>query len=130
MKFLKNLSTLVIILFATLSQSAPAPAPSTFEKDVSLSQSQKDALEEFKTLMENKVPHPYMMTDLYLLKWLRSKNFNILRAQEGLKNHLRWRAANQMDTINEEDWSDMEREFKYSLESRDKQGQPSKKNLF
>lgn len=36
--------------------------------------------------------------------------------------HISWRKRNQMDTINDEDWSDMQQDFKYYLGGRDKIG--------
>lgn len=35
-----------------------------------------------------------------------------------------------MDTIFEEDWSDYDTEYKYHLESRDKEGKPGSTNAY
>jgi hypothetical protein len=40
---------------------------------------------------------------------------------------LKWRKENKIDNILEEDWSDFEEQYKYSLfDAKDKEGKPSK----
>ncbi len=68
--------------------------------------------------------HGYMKQDIYLIRWLRARNLNIDQAEQMLKNNLRWRREQKMDTINEEDWSDMKEDFPYTSDTFDKTGRP------
>lgn len=40
-----------------------------------------------------------------------------------MKN-IKWRTLNKMDTILQEDWSDMQEEYPYTLDTYDKEGKP------
>ncbi len=46
----------------------------------------------------------YQKSDIYLIRWLRAKNFNIRAAEEMLVSDLKWRKNEKMDNIDQEDW--------------------------
>jgi hypothetical protein len=46
----------------------------------------------------------YQKSDIYLIRWLRAKNFNIRAAEEMLIADLKWRKNEKMDNIDQEDW--------------------------
>ncbi|OXA44664.1 Choline dehydrogenase, mitochondrial [Folsomia candida] len=60
----------VLIIAATFVRGV------TFEEDTTLTLTQKNLLENFKSSMLDKVPHGYMKEDIFLLKWLRLFYFN------------------------------------------------------
>ncbi|OXA63241.1 SEC14-like protein 4 [Folsomia candida] len=97
----------------------------TFEQDINLTLEQKKLLDKFKDRVVDKLPHDYMKKEIYLIKWLRTSNFNIDIAEERLYRNLQWRKEQSMDTIQSEDFSDMwESDIRYNLEGRDKMGRP------
>lgn len=65
-----------------------------------------------------------MKKDVYLIRWLRSKYFNIRDAEKMLMDHLKWRKDNKIDRIMKEDFSDMDNKYKYHLETHDKESKP------
>jgi len=70
------------------------------------------------------LPHQYMKRDLYLVRWLRAKSFNLRQAEEMLVANLQWRKREKMDTIHLEDWSDMESKYEFRMNGVDKEGKP------
>ncbi|CAL8099399.1 unnamed protein product [Orchesella dallaii] len=79
---------------------------------------------QFKASVIPKLPHDYMKSDVYLIRWLRARNFNAKKAEELILENIKWRTDNSMDTILEEDWADMEEEYPFKLNSHDKEGKP------
>ncbi|XP_035707856.1 SEC14-like protein 2 isoform X2 [Folsomia candida] len=66
-----------------------------------------------------------MIEEMYLIRWLRVKNYNIPDAVNYLLQNIQWREENRMDFISaSEDWSDMARDFKYHIEGQDRAAQP------
>jgi len=96
----------------------------TWQEDLTLTVGEKKTLDKFKELVADRLPHAFMKEDSYLIRWLRAKYFNIPDAEQALLNDVKWREDTNMDTISQEDWSDYDREYKYHLESRDKEGKP------
>lgn len=94
------------------------------EEDLRLSPDEKQVLDKFKRRVIPILPHKYMKEDIYLIRWLRARNFNVNLAEQMLKNNLRWRREQRMDTIHQEDWSDMKAEFPYYNDKFDKEGRP------
>ncbi|XP_021943090.1 SEC14-like protein 2 [Folsomia candida] len=109
-----------VLIFIGLMQNSCKAI--TFEEDVTLTLAQKGLLDEFKIRVMPKLVEPYMQDDLFLLKWLRYSNFNVESAESRLLKHMAWRKKNGMDTIDQEDFSDLRPDFRYSLEGRDKLG--------
>ncbi|CAL8085636.1 unnamed protein product [Orchesella dallaii] len=95
-----------------------------FEKDLSLSYSEKVTLDRFKERVAHKLPHDYMADDIYLVRWLRAKNFNIEQAEQMLNENLRWRNQNRMDTILNEDWSEFRDKYPVYLDTVNREGMP------
>jgi hypothetical protein len=56
--------------------------------DLSITYNQKVALDKFKELVGPRLPHDYMSEDIYLIRWLRAKNFDIPAAEKMLKTVL------------------------------------------
>ncbi|OXA64701.1 protein real-time isoform X2 [Folsomia candida] len=86
---------------------------------------QKKLLDKFKQRVIDRLPHEYMKKEIYLIKWLRSSDFQLDTAEDRLIRNLRWRQEQRMDTIHTEDFSDMwKNDFRYYTEGRDKLGRP------
>ncbi|XP_021961696.1 protein real-time-like [Folsomia candida] len=97
----------------------------TFEEDVTLTIKQKMSLDEFKERVIPSITKNYMKTELYLVKWLRSSRFNLDLAEERFRRNLQWRKDQKMDSIHDEDWSDMwNDDIRYYIDGRDKLGRP------
>lgn len=70
------------------------------------------------------MPHNYMKTDDYLCRWLRAREWNVEQAEQMLRENLKWREENKIDTIGDEDWSDLQEDYPYTRDTRDKLGRP------
>ncbi|ODM92324.1 SEC14-like protein 2 [Orchesella cincta] len=55
-----------------------------------------------------------------------AKNFNLESAEAMLRENLRWRKENKIDSIQSENWDDMIPDFPVSMDTYDKIGQPRK----
>ncbi|ODN06055.1 SEC14-like protein 2 [Orchesella cincta] len=95
-----------------------------FDEDLVITQSQKIALDKFKARVLPILPEAYMKEDIYLIRWLRAKNFDISQAEEFLRENLKWRKLNKMEKIHEEDFSDIVSDFPVFVDSYDKSGAP------
>ncbi|OXA52221.1 Patellin-2 [Folsomia candida] len=96
----------------------------SLNQDLTLTKSQKEALDKFKANVLPKLTKDYQKSDIYLIRWLRAKNFNVRAAEEMLMSDLKWRRAEKMDNIHTEDWSDMEEEFPWFMDGYDNEGKP------
>ncbi|CAL1534398.1 unnamed protein product [Lymnaea stagnalis] len=63
----------------------------------SLSEKQECALAEFRKNVEELLKSHH--DDYYLLRWLRARNFDLKKAEAMLRNHIKWREQNNVDTI-------------------------------
>ncbi|OXA58587.1 Patellin-4 [Folsomia candida] len=113
-----NIFLVIVVIFATTSFSIPV------EDDLTITAKEKYALEQFKPMMTPLMPHEYMQTDIYLIKWLRASKLNLKAAREMIISNLRWRETNRMDTILEEDFSEFENDFPASTTGTDYEGRP------
>ncbi|XP_021946760.1 SEC14-like protein 5 isoform X2 [Folsomia candida] len=87
------------------------------EIDLILTSTQKERLDKFKQLMGPQLPQDYMKEDIYLVKWLKVNDFDIPSATRMLLDNIAWRKENRMDKILEEDWSDLNDEYKFVIEA-------------
>ncbi|CAL8109313.1 unnamed protein product [Orchesella dallaii] len=94
------------------------------EIDLKLTNEQKKIMDKFKEMVIPKLHHQYMKEEIYLVRWLRARDFDLKKSEELLLQNLKWRKQQKMDTIHNEDWSDMQHDFPYYLDSFDKKGQP------
>jgi hypothetical protein len=71
----------------------------------------------------------FLQNDLYLLRFLRAKNFDVGRSVEMLKQALKWRKEMRLDT--NEDFTDFDKLYP-GANGNDKDGLPSElaTNLF
>ncbi|ODM88895.1 SEC14-like protein 2, partial [Orchesella cincta] len=97
----------------------------SFEKDITLKYSEKVTLDRFRERVAHRLTHDYMKQDIWLVRWLRARDFNMDQAEQMLKENLRWRKANRMDTSLAEDWSEFREKYPYNLDTINKQGMPS-----
>ncbi|ODM89051.1 SEC14-like protein 2 [Orchesella cincta] len=88
------------------------------EKYLTLTLSQKSALDKFKDQVMPMLKDNYMKQDTYLIQWLRARNFDINSAETMIRENLKWREENGIDNITKEDWSDM------TIDTYDKTGRP------
>jgi len=96
----------------------------SLQEDLALTKKQKLALDEFKGMMKGRLPLEYQNEDIYLIRWLRAKNFRLREAESMLMQNLAWRKENKMDEVLKEDWSDFRKKYKYWIDGVDKQGRP------
>jgi len=114
---IKSLFFLQLIAFTTIKGIS-------LKEDLTLTQKEKDILDKFKLRVISKLPDEYMKDEIYLVRWLRVKRFNLDAAESLLLDNLAWRKRNRMDVINLEDWDDFEAEYKYTIEGCDNEGRP------
>ncbi|ODM91443.1 SEC14-like protein 2 [Orchesella cincta] len=94
------------------------------EEDLTLTASQKRALDRFKAKVINKLPENFMKQDIYLIRFLRAKSFDVNMAENLLLDDIKWRKENSISRIHEEDFSDVEEDYKAYVESFDREGKP------
>ncbi|XP_021964304.1 SEC14-like protein 2 isoform X2 [Folsomia candida] len=80
--------------------------------------------EKFREIMEPKLPHDYMKMDIYLIRWLKARDFDIPAATRMLRENLHWREENGMDSILDEDWTEFNTQYRFNLEGCDDNGAP------
>lgn len=93
-----------------------------FEEVANLTSTQRQTLNEFRRQVQDMLPHPYMKEDLYLSRFLRVRDFRLRESVAYLREALEWRQINAMDSIDYEDFSDLERDFPLYFDGLDKKG--------
>ncbi|ODN03975.1 SEC14-like protein 2 [Orchesella cincta] len=101
-----------------------AQGSNSLEKDLTLTLLQKQTLDKFKQRVANRLPRDYMKQDIYLIRWLRARNFNVDQAEQMLNENLKWRKNSKIDTILKEDWSEFHEKYPYNLDTISKDGKP------
>jgi len=93
-----------------------------------LSNLQESTLNQFRDRVKQEgllEKHSHLDNDAFLLRWLRAREFKLDEAEEMLRNHMQWRADNDIDNILEwEPPEDMVKAFPYEMTGVDKQGRP------
>lgn len=112
-----KINSLVLLLLA-----ANIEAQLYFEEVANLTPSQRNTLSRFRSQVEDLLPHDYMKEDLYLVRFLKSKNFRLQDSIAAIKEAMQWRELNSMDSIANEDFSDLEHDFPLYFDGVDKQG--------
>ncbi|XP_035715307.1 protein real-time isoform X1 [Folsomia candida] len=87
---------------------------------------QKVLLDKFRATVEDRLPFDYMKKEIYLVKWLRSSNFQPDSAKERLYRHLRWRSEHGIDEKIDlqKDIEGWRSDFLLMFDGRDKSGRP------
>jgi len=96
----------------------------TVDKFLSLSLSQKNTLDQFRAQVQPLLIDDCMKLDTYLIRWLRARNFDLNAAEMMLRENLRWRKEDKIDSIKYEDFSDLASDYPQSIDTYDKAGQP------
>ncbi|ODM93764.1 SEC14-like protein 2 [Orchesella cincta] len=94
------------------------------EKDLTLTFREKQSLDKFRDRVKSLLKEDNQKTDIYLIRWLRAKNFNIDDAENMLKENLKWRKENNIDTIHLENFDDMEKDYHATIDTYDLEGRP------
>jgi len=79
----------------------------SYEEDTRLTKSQAAALATLKKSVVPKLKRDFEKDDIYLLQFLRAKNFDPKKAEQYLLSESQWRTDYKMDSIHTEDFSDM-----------------------
>ncbi|CAL8109311.1 unnamed protein product [Orchesella dallaii] len=116
-----GVSLLIVALFG---HYVTGQTNTIFDGDLVITQSQKIALDKFKARVLPILPDAYMKEDIYLIRWLRAKQFDVNQAEEFLRENLKWRKANQMEKIHSEDFSDIVTDYPVYVDTFDKNGAP------
>jgi hypothetical protein len=110
---------LLLIAFAAASTVAI-----TFEQDTKLTKTQAQAFDKYKSRVLPKLTEDYQKEDHFLLRYLKAKNFDVQKGEDYILTDMKWRRDYKMDTIHNEDWSDMEKEYTMRVEGNDRDGRP------
>lgn len=97
------------------------------EKDLALTQSEKSVLDKFRKKVEPLLYRNFMKYDIYLIRWLRARDFDVPSAEAMLRTHLKWRKERKMDSILQEDLDDIKKDFHATIDTYDREGRPSKR---
>lgn len=93
-----------------------------FEELAKLTPEQRNTLSVFRSKVIQLLPHDYMKEDLYLVRFLKSKNFRLQDSIVAIKEAIEWRTLNAMDDIENEDFSDLEADFPLYFDGLDRKG--------
>ncbi|ODM89745.1 SEC14-like protein 2 [Orchesella cincta] len=93
----------------------------SFAEDVTITYTQKQSIDKLRQRVLPHIVEDYMKDDIYLVKWLRSTNFDVRRAEKMFLENVRWRKENRLQTIEKEDFSDISDEYPYQMTGKDKQ---------
>jgi hypothetical protein len=98
----------------------------TYEEDTKLNKEQKQAFSKFKARVTPKLSYDYQKEDLFLIRYLRAKKFDIAKAEEYILTQMKWRRDTNMETIHKENWSDMIHDYPMRVdhEGVDREGRP------
>ncbi|XP_054895584.1 SEC14-like protein 2 [Poeciliopsis prolifica] len=91
-----------------------------------LSAKQAEALEQFRSKIQDILPQLPAQDDHFLLRWLRARNFNVQKSEAMLRKHLEFRKHMKVDTITT-DWQPPEVIEKYlsgGMCGYDREGSP------
>ncbi|OXA39747.1 SEC14-like protein 2 [Folsomia candida] len=114
-----------IVLLSCLATVAMVTSTKLRTEDhTRLTGEQRAALDELMRRVLPKIKEDWVKDELYILKFLRAKNFNVDDAELYFLAHLSWRDDNRMRSILTEDFSDMKKDYPYKLDGYDKQGRP------
>jgi len=89
-----------------------------------LTEEQRKLLEKFRSQVTPHLEQDQMKDDFYLVRWLQAKDWRVAEAEAMLTQNLQWRKQNRMDKIQDENWTDMIREYPYQIDTVDKNGRP------
>ncbi|ODM94172.1 SEC14-like protein 2 [Orchesella cincta] len=115
-----SVSGAIILLLAVISHVSAI----SVSEELQLTPEQRMMLDKFKAMVSSKLEQDYMKDDIYLLRWLRAKDYDVKEADKLLNENLRWRKEKNMDTIHQEDWSDMTKDYPYHIGGFDKENRP------
>ncbi|XP_021952264.1 SEC14-like protein 4 [Folsomia candida] len=120
-----TISPIIILAISVWSASClEVRVQSSLEKDLTVTSQQKKILDKFRKRVQHRLTNEFMKHDLYLIRYLRAKNFDIRNAEEMLVTSLAWRKQNRIDTIHDEDWTKFKKQYPYYLSQYDKEGKP------
>lgn len=94
------------------------------EEELRLTPKEFETLQLYRRLVEPILTQDYMKTDLYLIRFLRAANLNLKNAEKRMIENLKFREEFGMDTILSEDFSDVEGDYPYYIDTVDKEGRP------
>ncbi|CAL8112990.1 unnamed protein product [Orchesella dallaii] len=117
----------MLLTFATIIFVALTPwlaSGVSVEEDLTLTAAQKRALDQFRAKVISKLPEKFMKHDIYLIRFLRAKKFDVNMAEKFILEDIKWRKENTISSIHVEDFSDIEDDFKAYVESYDREGKP------
>ncbi|OXA42023.1 hypothetical protein Fcan01_23239 [Folsomia candida] len=72
----------VLLVVVVILHEIPAQG---INEDLVITLEQKEKLDEFREIMEPKLPHDYMKMDIYLIRWLKARDFDIPAATRMLR---------------------------------------------
>jgi len=96
----------------------------SYDEDTTITLDEADAIEKLRHLVRSKLPHKYMEASIFLVKWARAQDFDVIAAEEALLKHIDWRAKHKIDQIDDEDWEDCKTDSPWNLDGVDKTGKP------
>jgi len=121
-----SLLTGAFILLSMASGTSSALPDTKVDQELILTQKEKFAFDKFKAAVYPNITDfwkDYIAPDLFLLRFLRSKNLNVNTAIRDMFEYLRFLEENRIDKLFDEDFSDLTPDFPYGL-TRDRNLRP------
>jgi hypothetical protein len=82
----------------------------------------KAAIKKFRPMVEHFLPHDYMKSDGYLLRYIRTKKYDLESGKELMQKMVDWRKENNIDNLKPD--KQFMKEFPVDVEGVDKEGRP------
>ncbi|CAL8098298.1 unnamed protein product [Orchesella dallaii] len=117
------LALLLLITSVIVKESCFVSAIS-IEKFLTLTLSEKIALDKFRERVQPMLKESYMTNDAFLIRFLRAQHFEIDGAEKMLRETFKWRKENAIDNMRQENWSDIASDFHTTIDTYDRTGQP------
>ncbi|OXA48690.1 CRAL-TRIO domain-containing protein T23G5.2 [Folsomia candida] len=95
-------------------------------ENLSLTRAEKQKLDQFKEAISKiTFPAEWMQQELTLVRYLRAREWDVRRAKSMLQETVAWWEENNMKDIQNEDWTDVEKDYPLHTDGVDKLGQPA-----
>ncbi|ODN05694.1 SEC14-like protein 2 [Orchesella cincta] len=106
-------------------------ANSDFTELNKLTPSHRASLEKFKQAVSPILPYDYMKEDIYLVKWMQAQGFSARKAEQMIREALKWRSENKIDTWEDSKvFSEFEKDYPIFIDGSSKEGFPIVESYF
>jgi len=85
---------------------------------------EQELIPQFRNRVKDIVPYEELQDDHYLVRWLRARDLNLLKAETMLRKAISWYRRNEFDTLL--DWKPRVNYYRYAMTGHDSEGCPGR----